>query len=573
MVRKINIMKKFYIILLGILLFFGINSNSKAYSKYIWPIKSKQVLTGSFGEYRSVRFHLGVDLSSGGVNGRKVIASNSGYVSKIIYQKWGIGYAVFIKHKNGETTMYGHLSRFAKKILHNKKVTKIKDLIADKKDFKILFSPNEIKVLQGQTIAFSGDTGIGPTHLHFELRDKNNKCLNPLTNGLFNRDRFAPIINSLAIVPIKNNISMDRYEKFYTPIKKKNRYYITPDKIKIPYNKFYLKIDTFDRSGYNRVGILGIRVYANNKLLYDFFFNKIKRDDRYRMGLYYDYTYSNYKNFIYFLYNRKNYKGVIDLNKFKKNIKIKIVVYDHSFNKRILYLWVKKDSLQKEEMPTYKANLIAGKKLKLKSSKFQITFFKNSAFYNERIVLESESPFFSFVRGISIKSKIYTITPENLTVNDPPEIRIKYSGSDYKKIGIYIQPHNKPYYMYLKNSYNKNDNYFFANIRKTGKFFLARDDSPPSRQFISNKHLIRKRIIKFKLMDTGSGIDLKKVFFKVDGRNIKWDYDIDKRTIYILRYNRHNRFIWKRGKHSIKIQLTDRAENKSSLYNFNYFRK
>ena len=67
----------------------------------------------------------------------------------------GYGQLVVIKHNNGETTRYGHMS-------------------------KIMVKPGDI-VQRGKTmIGRVGSTGIstGP-HLHFEVRDRNGKALNP----------------------------------------------------------------------------------------------------------------------------------------------------------------------------------------------------------------------------------------------------------------------------------------------------------------------------------------------------------------------------------------------------------
>ena len=60
-------------------------------------------------------------------------------------------------------------------------------------------------VSRGQRIAYTGSTGIGPPHLHFELRDPQERALNALEYGLSIKDRIPPTIRSLMVVPLAAN--------------------------------------------------------------------------------------------------------------------------------------------------------------------------------------------------------------------------------------------------------------------------------------------------------------------------------------------------------------------------------
>ncbi len=95
------------------------------------------------GQYRA---HLGTDY--GARTGEPVRATADGVV---VFQgrNGGYGNMIEIRHANGYTTRYAHLSRFAKG------------------------QSRGAKVLKGQTIGYVGATGLatGP-HLHYELRDR-----------------------------------------------------------------------------------------------------------------------------------------------------------------------------------------------------------------------------------------------------------------------------------------------------------------------------------------------------------------------------------------------------------------
>jgi murein DD-endopeptidase MepM/ murein hydrolase activator NlpD len=121
---------------------------------YVTPLKGN--ITDSFG-YRThpitgkKSFHYGVDI--GGAVGEKVAAFSSGTVELKGYNSI-YGNYLFIRHKDGIITFYGHCS-------------------------KILVDEGQL-VRTGETIAKVGSTGLstGP-HLHFEIRN-GDVILDPL---------------------------------------------------------------------------------------------------------------------------------------------------------------------------------------------------------------------------------------------------------------------------------------------------------------------------------------------------------------------------------------------------------
>ena len=101
------------------------------------------------------KFHEGLDIPK--PYGTPVYPARTG---RVIEAGWheGYGQLIEIRHPNGESTRYGHLS-------------------------KIYVRPGQI-VERGKTlIGRVGSTGLstGP-HLHFEVRDKNGKAVNPMAS-------------------------------------------------------------------------------------------------------------------------------------------------------------------------------------------------------------------------------------------------------------------------------------------------------------------------------------------------------------------------------------------------------
>lgn len=160
------------------------------------PLNIPIQLAANFGELRSNHFHMGFDIRTNRRENLPVYATAEGYVSRIKIEKSGFGRAIYINHPNGYTTLYAHLNNF-----YNTLEAYVKDKqYADRKwEQEIEFAPNHFRVLKGQLIAFSGNTGgsEGP-HLHFEIRDtKTGNNLNPWLFGFGLSDKIQPSIYRL----------------------------------------------------------------------------------------------------------------------------------------------------------------------------------------------------------------------------------------------------------------------------------------------------------------------------------------------------------------------------------------
>ena len=174
---------------------------------YIWPTDAGRVITSTFGEYRRTHFHAGIDISTGDRTGYRVFASRGGYVARVAVDADGYGKVLFVRHPDGYTTTYAHLQRFAPQI-----ETRVR---REQKKFErypvdISFRPEEVPVVREDLIAYTGDTGIGSPHLHFEIRDENMNAVNPmLCPALRTNDDYPPNIRKVAVIPIGGNSRVD----------------------------------------------------------------------------------------------------------------------------------------------------------------------------------------------------------------------------------------------------------------------------------------------------------------------------------------------------------------------------
>ena len=169
---------------------------------YLFPILPKQqnFLAGTMGELRSSHFHAGIDIKTGGKEGVPVLASKSGYISRIKISTGGYGHALYLQHEDGNTTVYAHLKTFEPAL-----EAYLKKAQYEQKTYEIELFPEvgQFSYKRGEEIAKSGNTGgsTGP-HLHFEIRDASQRVLNPLHYGFTQVvDNIPPILQALALEP------------------------------------------------------------------------------------------------------------------------------------------------------------------------------------------------------------------------------------------------------------------------------------------------------------------------------------------------------------------------------------
>ncbi len=191
-------MKQFYL-LFFIVLFPTLSQSQFIDTTHIWPTNAGQFLSSTFGETRSAHFHAGLDIKTWGREGYKVFATRGGILSRLSITNTGYGKVIYLKHNDGTFTVYAHLQRFTKRF--QQKADSIR-LETYSYEMDANFEDNEIHVRQGEVIGYTGSTGIGPPHLHYEIRNANNEPINPLSSNLSVTDSISPTFRSILIEPL-----------------------------------------------------------------------------------------------------------------------------------------------------------------------------------------------------------------------------------------------------------------------------------------------------------------------------------------------------------------------------------
>lgn len=173
--------------------------------RYASPVNYEITLAGNFGEPRPNHFHGGVDIKTGGVEGKPIFSVGDGYVSRVTIGLYGFGNAVYVHHPEGYTSVYCHLKKFTPQITA---VLRRKQYALRSTEGDFLFRPTDFPVAQGQLIAISGNTGASTApHLHFEIHDNRTwNMLDPLDFiGHEMLDSVPPQAHAFMAYPIDGN--------------------------------------------------------------------------------------------------------------------------------------------------------------------------------------------------------------------------------------------------------------------------------------------------------------------------------------------------------------------------------
>jgi len=176
---------------------------------YCWPTDATTIISSAFAEFRRTHFHAGIDISTRGQQGYRVFASREGFVRSLSVSTTGYGLFLDVQHPDGFTTRYAHLQRFNDTL---NAVIRLKQQDAGRYDIELTLDSTDFPVRAGDVIAYSGGTGIGAPHLHFELRDPDGNPINPLRLGAFRQavqDAQRPVIRSVAFEPMDSRSTVN----------------------------------------------------------------------------------------------------------------------------------------------------------------------------------------------------------------------------------------------------------------------------------------------------------------------------------------------------------------------------
>ncbi|MBP9887380.1 MAG: M23 family metallopeptidase [Leptospiraceae bacterium] len=568
-----------------------IDTNAK-YPEYGWPIFGDKLVTGSFGEFRYYHFHMGQDFATEAKNGIPLLAMTDGKIIKLQSYRYSIGNAVILLHDDGFMSRYGHMSAFAENVWTSIQDKVVLDKKSRRQDFEYTLSQSEqIRVKKGDVIGYSGDTGIGPSHLHLEIF-KDNVYYNPADFGL-NYYAFGEInVYAVDIVPENNKSFINGKNSTLTV-----RFKLDKDKNLIPVKPEVLKIkgdvslsvygsESSGRS--NKIGFQKITVSLNSTELQEINFSKISSFHTYRSCFVLD----NYKSrmngrpFKYFTHTKdgntllgfKNQQvgaGLIRSEDFKEGEnEISLMLYGISPNPAIIRLNAIKDNADYPDGEEKKFNLKHDSYVSVATSdKKGEAFFPAYSIFTQANFSIDKSKITKIVnKDFTLESEIYTVEPDFREFNLGYDLYIKLDKEINKeKFGLYQIANNGKIMKHFPGVYfNTTEKFFRARIKATGNFAILSDNSKPTLRIYrhKNNHVFKGSDFKIYLIanDSGTGIPDSQLQAKVDDKEAYLDLDPETGLREIF-YPDSMREV---GKHTITVTAKDRANNEADPLTFSY---
>ena len=280
--KKCSILKSnklsILLFLFGLILFSEISAQEIEKGYFRSPVKpgGRNYLSGNFSELRPNHFHTGLDYKFGGVEGEPIYAAADGWVHRIKISSFGYGNVIYLKHPNGNITLYGHLRNFVPR-LHDWMIQKMYE--AEQNELEVMPGVGELPVKKGELIAYGGNTGSsGGPHLHFEIRDSLDRAMDPLKAGFSEiLDNIPPTPQKIAIVPLELDSRVNgKFQRIeLTPVLSGSSYRI-PETIRVS-GKVGLEIQSYDKldGAENQNGFPKFEVSDENGPLFSLIVNRV----------------------------------------------------------------------------------------------------------------------------------------------------------------------------------------------------------------------------------------------------------------------------------------------------------
>ncbi len=508
------------------------------------PLDIPLFLSGNFGELRSTHFHAGIDLKTNGKIGQPVRPLSDGYVSRVKVQAGGYGNAIYIRHNNGYTSVYGHLETFYPAIS-----AYVKNEQYRKKAFEVdlYLEKNKFKVTREMEIGKSGNTGrSGGPHVHLEYRDQNQVPENLLLFDFPVKDTIPPQVRKLVLYDNLDPVTFQWQNKVSYPLYFSDGEYKLNKTIR-GHSDIAFGIEAYDylNGSSNRCGVYSINFYLDGELVFSNAIDKISfGESRYIR------SYADYEEKI--RYRRSVHRLFVEPNN-------KLSIYRQVKNRGIISI---KDTLKHEAQiiakdvygnkSSVRFNIMASKMENSFSDtgKIMLRFDEDNVYENEQLRFFVPkgalyaNKWFDCTNSTSGKGgfgKIFSLGDENIPVHKYPELSVKYNG-ELKG----VMPDKL---LIVKLGYNGKktseggrlkNGWVTAKVSGFGKYTIRADTVPPVIAPISFRegwYSVGDELV-FKITDNLSGIKTyngyvndKWVLFEYDAKSNKLSFRIDKEVL------------------------------------------
>ncbi len=547
-------------------IFFLLNSIIYSQNSGDYPLDIPIILSGTFAELRPNHFHAGIDIKTKGTEGFNVYSIGDGYISRIQITHGGYGKALYIKHDNGQSSVYAHLKKYSPKI---EKIVKEIQYSNESYTFRVYPKENEIRISEKEMIGYSGNTGrsYGP-HLHYELRDEKDRPINPLEYKNYPiLDTIPPEVLGLHYKEIPQNSIGGSNSSFKNlKITKISEKLFISDTLNTS-GLIGFGVNSYDRMNntWNKMGLSDIKVNLDGEEVFDMNLNSFSYDEWRHINTFIDYaSYKNKKIRIQKLYiedynplnmyNRSLGNGIINIKNQDEVYLYAIRLFDYNKN----YTEILVPILWKEKT-NYRTNGLKSENIYSinKDSVYNLLFASSSVKLNDNTFYTDKEI------EIIERDNILSIDEDSIPVLK--EITIKFNTDRYNDSLV-----NKTYIAKLEKddkssfvSNNLKNGKLTANIKLLGDYMIKVDSIPPTVNLIdveNNQWISNKDKLQIKISDKNSGISSYRGTL-----NDKWillEYNPMKG---ILTYDFDDNINNSEAKNILKVNVTDNVGNAKLL--------
>lgn len=534
-----------------------------AQQEYRSPLDIPIYLAANFGELRPNHFHSGIDLKTDGVINKPVYAIEEGFVSRISVSPSGYGLAIYIDHPSGETSLCGHLEKFAPKIAEY-----VKEKQYEQQSFAIdiRLAPTTFPVKKGELVAFSGNTGssMGP-HVHFEIREtKTQRALDPLVFYKKQiKDTQPPLINGIALYPQPGEGSVNNKGGVYRTniAKSKSGEYLKPQDTISAWGKIGLGISAIDKmDGTNNIyGVKKVRLLCDEQEVFS----------------------SDISSFLF--EQSRMINSMIDFNYWYIHKRFYMKSFVEPANKLPIYKTVNSGYINIDQEKAYNMHYelediygnkttyrftVIGKKQEIpiqRPCSLAMVWYQDNHYISKTFTLDIPKDYLYDNIGFVLKKKdspdyfsqIYSVHDSYVPLNDYCRMRLEISKDTHvnkKQYGV-VTISSKGGESWAGGVYK--DGYMEVMIRELGHTYAVTYDNkaPIITPFMPAKWIVNQKI-SIKASDDKSGIASYKG--TIDGEYVLFERDI-KAPTYTYKFDAKR---LKKGEiHKLVFTVTDRASN------------